>query len=286
MLTALPGQTTTVTASGLPSGDDVGYQVVKAATGAVAIARTDVGVVERPSGSGNYVVVLVAPAEGDLYLVVLDWSGGVLAPETSRVIDLNVSSVPAPGSSGLGLVADYAKMHLGGETWRGLIDSDDYGPSFIEIAIGAVERRVLINPPTSPSDEAALDPRVIDYLGLLAALQLVPAARDYWGSTAISVATGVDGSESVTYANRATLINQLRDDLMAALPAAQIAALPFLDTPNLVQATLPAIDEEHDRKVTADPRRFPTERRFPFGGRDRAVDSTPLVVFPWWEERV
>lgn len=286
MLTTQPGQTTTVTASGLPSGVDVGLQVIKAATGVVAIVRTDVGVVERPSGSGNYVGVFVAPAEGDLYLIVLDWSDGVLAPETSRVIDLQVSSVPLPGSSGLGLVADYAKMHLGGETWTGLLNDDNYGESFIEIAIGAVERRTLADPPTNSDEEAALDYRVIDYLGLLVALQLVPAARDYWGSTAISISKGDDGSESVTYANRVTMINSLRDDLMAALPAAQIAALPFLDNPNLVPATLPAIDEMTDRKVTSDPRRFPSERLFPFG-RDRAVDATPLFpVFPWWDEQL
>ncbi len=90
--TTSPGQTTVLTEQGLPTGAVVGFQILKAATGTVAIARTTTGVIERPTGSGNYVLNFIAPVDGDLYLVVSDWSGGVLAPETSRVSELIVMS--------------------------------------------------------------------------------------------------------------------------------------------------------------------------------------------------
>lgn len=271
MHTTSPGQTTIINESGLPTGQVVGFQLIKTATGTVALARTTAGVVERPAGSGNYVFIFIAPVEGDLYMLVADWTDGVLAPETTRIVDLQVSATVDPGSSGLGAVADYVKMNLGGETWKGLTGSVDYGASFVVRAIELVKRRAMTNPPLTV-DEVNLDILILDYLGICASLELVTAARDYWGSQLISESVGNDSTEIVSYVNRAKLIDDLRDDLMRKLPAAQAAAIPLINNPILRTSTDgPAIDECDDCKVTPDPRDFPTERSFP--GRSVFVDA-------------
>lgn len=263
MHTVSPGQTTVLNVTALPSGVSVGFQVIRAASGSVAVARTTTGVFERPVGSGNYVLNFVAPVEGDLYLVVIDWTDGALAPETTRVTELQVTTQVQPGSSGLSAIADYVKMRLGGETWKGLSTSVDYGDTFIARAIELVKHQAMANPPAS-GDEGLLPVLVLDYLGIAAALQLIPAAIDYWGSQHISVSMGNDPTEIVTYANRANLMKDLRDELVRALPAARAAALPLIDAPvTRNDSDLPSIDEIDDYRSTADPRQFPAAEDFP-----------------------
>lgn len=258
MQTFTPGSTSIIAETGLPSGESVGYQVLKAATGTVAVPRTTVGVVERPSGSGAYVFTFITPVEGDLYLFVADWSSGVIAPETSRVTEIKISATVDPGSSGLGRVADYVKMYMGGEIWRGLSQGSEYGESFIAQAIALVKARTFATPPDTAGEDA-LDPRVLSYLGICAALELIPAARDYWGSQYISQSTASDPIEIVTYANRAALVGDLQEDLRSRLAAAAAAAGPIIGDPVVQTTSLgPAIDECSDRKVTDDPRDSPT----------------------------
>lgn len=277
MLTVNPGQTTTLTAAGLPTGVPVGFQVLKAVAGTIAIGRTTTGVFERPAGSGIYVITFVAPAEGDLYLVVMDWTGGVLAPETTRVEDLQVSAQVVSGSSGMGAVADYVRMNLGGETFKGLRNSPDYGAGEITRAIEVVKARVM-KTPVATLDEATLPVLVIDYLAILASLELVTAARDFWGSVANQISTGAEQTEIVTYANRAGLVKELRDDLMRRLHEAQRLALPLIANPVLpASVDGPDIDEVEDmRRTTADPRSFPSAEDFPYPAD--FVDSTPIRI--------
>lgn len=263
MQTTNPGSTTTVTFSGIPADAVVGFQVLRAASGLVSIARTELGVTQRPPGTGNFVAIFNAPIEGDLYLVVADWSAGVLTPETSQVKELKVETVAQPGSSGLGTVADYVKMRLGGETFKGLAESDDYGMAYISQAIELVKRRVMSNPP-AVGDEGSLDILVQDYLGLLGALELIPAARDWWASQVVSTSTGDDPTEIVTFTDRSKMVDTLRDDLLRRLAAAQALAIPLLDAPRLPSGDEgPAIDEDDDFKVTSDPRDFASLADYP-----------------------
>lgn len=276
MQTTTPGSTTVFTESGLPTAQTVGFQVIRAATGTVAVGRSTVGVAERPLGSGNYVFTFVAPVEGDLYLVVSDWSGGVLAPETSRVTDLKVTAEVELGSSGLGVIADYAKMHLGGQTWKGLTTSIDYGEAYVARAVEVIKARALTSPPAT-GDENTLHPLALDYLGVCVALELIPAAIDYWGSQHIAISMGNEPSENVTYANRANLMKELRDELVRLLAQIKPLATPYLENPVVTtQASMgPSIDEDDDCKVTADPRDFPSHEDFPGG-----MLSTDYLGFP------
>lgn len=262
-----PGQTTILSESGLPSGALVGFQVIRAANGTVAVARTSTGVVERPAGSGNYVIHFVAPVEGDLYLVVVDWSDGILTPETTRVIDLKVTSEVQPGTTGMGAVADYVHMHLGGETWKGLTaPAGNYGEGFVVQAIELVKEQIFQDPPAM-ANEYLLPRRVLHYVAICAALQLIPAAIDFWGSMETSRSIGNDPTEVVTFVNRANLMKDLRDELLRQRGPAQAAALPLIDLPVLRDASDgPAIDEDDDYRTTDDPRCFPSADDFPQRG--------------------
>lgn len=262
--TALPGQTITLTESGIPTGSTVGFQVLKAAGGSIVIGRTTIGTTELPVGSGNFVIAFVAPVEGDLYLVVIDWTGGVLAPATTRVQELQVQGIPAGSGTGLGAVADYAKTYLGGESWALLTNSVNYGSSAISRAIESMKARVFKVPPTTVN-EAALPGIVLAYLGVLAALELIPATRDAWVSMPQSKSVGNDPVEVITYASRDNMLDKLAASLVTKAREMQRIAIPLIDGVRLFSVTTgPSIDEEDDKRVTNDPRTFPTETNFPY----------------------
>lgn len=282
MDTFQPGQTIVITESGLPTGVVVGFQVVKAGSNTVAITRTTTGVIERPAGTGNYVFNFIAPPEGDVYLLVIDWSDGVLAPETSRVRELQVTTQVEPGASGLGAIADYVKMRLGGETWKGLTTDATYGASFVARAIDIVKARVFKVPPAT-ADEGTLSALVLDYLGICAALELIPAAFDYWGNQLLSLTTGNDPTEQSTWPNRMEMVKDIQSDLMARLPQAQQLAIPLIDNLVVLNNTLgPDIDEPDDmQRVTADPRDMPNVLGFPaIPGRRRGPFGPDTIGYP------
>ena len=266
MLQAAPGSTITISQSGIPTGQVVGVQVQKAATGSIAVGRFTAGVVERPDGTGNYVATFTVPAEPDLYLIVLDWNGGVLTSTKSLVEELQVSALVAIEDTGLGAVADYVRLYLGGSTFQGLLDSTDFGSGSVAAAIEVVKARVMATPPDTASEDT-LPVLVLSYLAKLAALELIPAARALWASIPQATSTGNDPAESVSYGSREQMLGDLADDLLRQARADQALALSLIDGVVLPSTTSgPAIDEvddDVDRHVTRDPRCFPREREFP-----------------------
>jgi hypothetical protein len=273
MQTTGPGQITTFTQSGIPTGASVGVQIISAASGLVALARTTNGIAERPLGSGNYVISFNAPLLGDLYITIVDWNNGVIEPGTSVTGDLVVTAVPQLGSSDLGAIADYASVYLGGETWNAIKSSANFGTTGILRAIGIIKARVQVTP-TPPELEGSLPALVLDYLGILTALQLIPAARDIWAQSKISESIGNDPAEIVTYVNRAALVENLQNDLLRRLAAAQAAADPLLDSPTArLVSQGPQIDEDDACYVTEDPRDFPQRDTFPYRHRDVPASS-------------
>lgn len=263
MLTAGPGQTITLSQDGLPSSASVGYQVVKAATGTVAIGRTTTGVIERPAGTGNYVVTFVAPAEPDLYLIVLDWAGGALSPTTSKVDELAITSATSV-DTGLGAIADYARVYLGAETFDAIVSDPEQGEGVVAKAVGAVKSRVFTTPPDTDS-EVMLPQLVLSYLGKLTALELMPAARSFWNTKEQSKVVGNRPAEVITFPSRQAYLDELSKSLLDSADRDWPLVLPMIDTP-LLQTTAngPMIDEDEDCHVTRDPRDFPHEETFPY----------------------
>jgi hypothetical protein len=277
MDTVGPGETITVVQSGIPTGQSVGYRVTKAVTGAVAIGRTTTGVVERPAGSGTYVATFVAPSEADLYLVTLDWNAGVLTPAKSVTSELQVTTSAAQIDTGLGEIADYVKTALGGDTFTALLESSNYGPSHIALAIDIIKNRVMIVP-TPTADENTLPSIVLSYLGKLAALELRTAVIDLWADKAQSRSFGNDPAESLTFASRENMLKMLFDALLAAANKEAPIAIPLLPTPRLEDSSAgAAIDEEANSRVTRDPRQFPRQHEYPYrDGNVYASLSAPI----------
>lgn len=184
------------------------------------------------------------------------------------VIADQVSSAPLMSS-----VADYARMYLGGQTWKLLIESEGFGATYVTLAIETVKRRTMSSPPTTPL-EHTLNPLVLDYLGILTALQLMPAAKDAWGSKIISRSVGNDPAEITTFTDRSKLIDGIQSDLLRRLGAIQALALEHVVDPVTGPRSQMATDEIYDRHVTHDPRSFPPASTFPY-------PDDPYVVDPW-----
>jgi len=167
-------------------------------------------------------------------------------------------SLPSPLN-----VASYAKMHLGGDNWDVLVSATNYGQPNVDLSIDSVKRRILLVWVPEAS-EPALDPRLLNYLGVCTALDLISALRSAWANKIISHALGNDPQEIETYTDRSRRLDELTDDLMRKLPAIQAAAVPVLDQPLAGVGSRPSIDELDDFKVTEDPRRFPPASTFPY----------------------
>lgn len=262
METTTPGQITTVSKSGIPTSAPVGFQIIKAATGAITLARTTLGVSEAPIGSGNYVASFTSPAEPDLYLIVFDWNAGAITPAASAVIQLRVESQDVPTTAALADIASYAKAHLGASTWTLLLDDEHYGSELIAQTISVTKANVFQNP---PADESVLPVAVLNYLGLLVALHMTVPAAQAWASKPYSVSKGNDPVEIAVYTDRAKLIANLAGELRRKLGPAEMIALPLIDAPVPSATFGPAIDEQvFGARVTSDPRTFPHEHAFPY----------------------
>ena len=261
METTNPGQITTVSKSGIPTSSPVGFQIIKAATGTITLARTTLGVSEAPVGSGNYVANFTAPAVPDLYLIVFDWNSGAINPATSAVIQLRVEAQDVPTTASLSDIASYAKAHLGGSTWDLLLQDEHYGSALIAQTISVAKANVFQNPPGS---ESTLPVAVLNYLGLLVALHMTAPAAIAWANKPYSISKGNDPVEIAVWTDRAKLISDLADELRRKLGPAEAKALPLINVP-VPTSFGPAIDEQvSGARVTADPRAFPHEHAFPY----------------------
>ena len=174
---------------------------------------------------------------------------------------VEASSISSPPS--VGNVADYTRFYLGGENWFLLTTLANFGISHVILGIEAVKRRILPSPP-APKDESALNGNLLAYLGILSALELLPAARDAWANKIISRSIGNDPAELTAYTDRSKRIDDLQNDLLRRVPDLRRAALPYLDPTLNLPSSVIAIDEVDDYKVTEEPRDFPPICDFPY----------------------
>lgn len=263
-LQALPGESFTATLEGWETGFTgvLGVQIRSLEDQVVRIRRTT-GISEQPPGSGNYVTELVAPVEFGDYQVIWDKNNGVLTPGDTAIEELKVTATIPVEASGLGPVADGAWAHLG-EHFVRLRSSANYGVAFIAQQAETIKRRVMTAPP-AVADEHNLDPLVIDYLGKLLALALIPPAMAYWASQPQSQSTGDKPAESVSYPDRIRGLQAIQESLLVSSRRDEAIVMPLLEAPRTRAAAMagPAIDEMDDCRVTTDPRDFPPYDRYP-----------------------
>lgn len=265
---SLPSDQITISFSEPPSGATVGVQIQDATTGLTEVGRSESGVTERPAGSGNFVFVGAAPSSEGNYLVVADWNNGVINEATSAVRELRVSSSVPVSTSGLGAVADAAKSHLA-SIFDKLINSPSYGQTLVVGQIETVKARLLKAPPAT-ADEGSLNPVVIDYLGKLVALALIPAAVALLQDEAQSRSTGNDPLEIVTYVDKIKTLDMLQKILLDQIAREEALVLTLINEPvtSSFVDTGPSISDTRPR-VTADPGCYPQYDDYPLKRGDR-----------------
>lgn len=255
--TTTPGSPISVAVTSLPAGLTMGFQVLKAANGTVAVGRST-NVLELTPG--NYTATFISPAQPDLYLVIFDWNDGVLTAAESATSQLVVQGVAAVEQTGFGSIADYARLSIGGETWKGLIDSPTFGPDLIKLAVETIKARVI----QGEVDETSIPKPALSYLGKLVALELLPAARSWWANQVISHSIGDDPAEMESFPDRTRMIDALEDALYRQVRAEQDLAISIMPSPILRSDVGPDIDEDDDSHyVTSDPRDFPALGEYP-----------------------
>lgn len=260
----LPLDVLTEVFDGLPSGlgGSIGQQITRASTGSTVLGRTSSGITERPPGSGSYVAQPTAAAEQGVYLLTVDWNGGVLEPATSRTHQFEVTTTLPVVITGLGAIADEARSHLGG-IFDKLVNSPSYGSAHVVGRIEVVKERLMTAPPDT-TGEATLPRLVKDYLGKLAALELIPAVFALLQGELQQESTANDPLEIVSYVDKIKVVELVRDELLAQTRRDESTVLPLLDQPNLrAAADGPAVDEVDEFRVMADPRDVPPFSTFP-----------------------
>jgi len=201
-----------------------------------------------------------------------EWS--TTSPSRVSGDQVYVVSDPTSSSPAVNSVADHTRFWLGGENWNILTSSEHFGVAYVLIGVENVKRRVLTSPPP-PSGESSLNGNVLAYLGILSALELIPATRDAWASKVISRSTGNDPAEITTYTDRSKRIDDLQKDLLSRVDGLRKAALPYLEDVPGYTTSSPDIDEDDDLKVTDDPRCFPPTWSFPYQRDEVVVRGRP-----------
>jgi hypothetical protein len=144
------------------------------------------------------------------------------------------------------------------ETWAALAAAPSFGPSALERRLNTLMYRAF-GAVLDETEQSALSPVLVSYLGKKLALDIITPGIDYWSKQAISLSAGE--RESKAYKDRAEDLKQLRLLLLndtAALLAEVEAELPLVprrttDTARVQQSGLLL------PHVTADPMGFPPQ---------------------------
>lgn len=267
MIRGLPTETVTALLEGAPSGlltqGVLGVELREQGSDLVKIGRTTNGIVEKPTLPGYYWWTFVLPAEGGDYYVLWDRDNGARAEGMTAIEQVRVSSFQSAEDAEVGEIAWRARGHIP-ETYLALWKAESFGPAHIQLKADVIKRRVMTTV-VAVADEPSLDTLVLDYLGRLVALELIPPGRDYWANQIQSQSIGDDPTEIATYADRVKALADTQSDLLRQIRRDEPLILPLildLRLPDAADAG-PEIDEDEDYRTTADPREFPAIADFP-----------------------
>ena len=139
-------------------------------------------------------------------------------------------------------------------TWDALEGDSRYGDVLLATALD-IARESVLGKQTTESEEDLLPRIVVDYVAKIAAIEIIPAGIDYWMSETISVVT-TGTNESETYTDRAAMLRQLRQDLLAETRAAAAnnAAVVGYSQPTVAR---PRMNTINDLLLTPSPQEFP-----------------------------
>jgi hypothetical protein len=285
MITAAPNEQFRATIDNAPTGlaGVMGVQILDANQNPV-VARTTVGIVEGPAGSGFYGVTLTAPAiEGD-YTVF--WDSGTVTPTTTTGQDLVVVSHATPyfassPTPDIGPITNRIRTYIPA-TYDALSRATTVmGPELLQFAIDTVKHR-LTGTVVSATTEVSYDPFIQDYIAKVATLRIIPAGADYWSDQL----TGESArEETINYPDRIASLWRIHERLLLEMRQDQ----PFFERwfPSKLRRGplgIPRIDTDRDL-LTLDPAKFWPEtvwRRFRSPGEKVASWEGSTVQWGSW----
>lgn len=143
-----------------------------------------------------------------------------------------------------------------------------YGDSFLQRKIDQVKWRIL-GIIVDPGDEDQYDPIVIEYIGKLIAINICPAAADFWASQQVTKTTD---NMTTEFPDRVKAIWDLQEKLIGealAMKADVEAILGPLSRTTTAKPKIGVADGNSDASVTQDPFTFP--RTFELPGADAVI---------------
>lgn len=159
-----------------------------------------------------------------------DWAAGDILEDgwfrgwfrVTRATDSKVFEFPefdilgvlhAPGEGvRMGAVARAARLEIP-VAWDALRRYDQYGDVGLQEKVETVKLSIL-NSVITAEAEGALDRRVIDYIAKNVAIEIIPAAIDYWTNQIVSQTTP-QGGEIATYPDRIAALRKTQEYLLA-----------------------------------------------------------------------
>lgn len=188
------------------------------------------------------------------------------APEFIVLIDAH-----APGEAVIqGAVASQARQYLP-VTWDALSQDQRYGDRFLQARVDTVKYRLFATVVNAVAEATTYDLFVLDFMGKVAVLQIIPAGIEYWSDRHISVST-TGTSEVVSYPDRLKSLQALQEWLTVEVAKDWQDVQAILPFKIRRKGKFPKVSDT-DPLLTASPKDFPSE----YGG---PVPSNVYVPFP------
>jgi hypothetical protein len=166
-----------------------------------------------------------------------------------------------------GAIADAARDTIP-VTWAALEDDARYGPAALQRAIDLTKARIFGASVPDTASESALNPVVLDYVGKMVVISIIPAGADFWATQRLQDNSGE--RVSAVWVDRAEKLWELHKNLVEYTKAAKPEVDDLLGVLGRVSKTRPRIRaaaNDNDTFLTPNPTDFPRKGAVP----DRTV---------------
>lgn len=201
-------------------------------------------------------------------------TSGTKVEETDEFDIFGLTHSPGRGAL-IGAVARAARREIP-VAWDALRSYDAYGDLELQEKVEIVKLNVL-GYVVAVADEANLDRRVLDYLGKLVAIEVIPAAIDYWTDQIVSQ-TARGSNEVQTFPNRIQALERKLDFLQERVEAMYLQIQDLVGSPLRRLDTAPDVNTRGLPLVTPGLEDFPG----PYGPRspDPNIPSPRRLPIP------
>jgi hypothetical protein len=227
---------------GLEAGDTVEFFMRRADLTALVVDAGSATVIDLASDTVKYEWrdPSELPSEGMYRGWFVVTRAGV--PEHTDEFDILVAD-HAPGEGTRTGAIWRAARGEGAIAWDALRKLADYGDPELQRKIDVVKLRVL-GAALPVESEAALDVRVADYIGKLVAIEVIPAAIDFWMDQVQSTTIGRGAEEIQTFPNRISAMQARLTYLERAVEKLESSIIAIIGRSDKQLPEAPTVDTE------------------------------------------